>query len=43
MNSEVSKIKIGNQLQHLIEINGFDIFRNSLMENLEFDQSTLQK
>ncbi len=43
MNSELPKKMLSDQLQRLIEINGFDVFRNSLMECLEFDHTTLQK
>ncbi len=43
MNCEVSKIKIGNQLQHLLEVNGFNISDNLLFENLGLNQLNLQR
>ncbi|KAB8139163.1 hypothetical protein F9U64_01880 [Gracilibacillus oryzae] len=43
MNSEVSKVMIGNQLQHLLEINGFNISGDILLEDLGFNRLTLQK
>lgn len=43
MNSEVLKARYGNQLQHLLKINGFNIYEDELLEDLGLNRVILQK
>lgn len=43
MNNEIAKAMVGNQLQHLLNINGINIYKDELLENLGLNKVTLQK